>query len=85
MTMTARPSGSLCTHGPILPDCQSAWALSHSLSGDNVRNMQENCCLRIPVQASYHLERSGACICAEKKKMLGVGVSVLCVFVRVAV
>ena len=28
MTMVARPVGSLCTHGSILPEGQSAWALS---------------------------------------------------------
>ena len=36
MTMSARPVGSLCTHGP-----QSAWVLAHSLSGEHVRIMQE--------------------------------------------
>ena len=41
MTLIARPLGSLCTHGPTLPEGQSAWALAHSLSGEHVRIMQE--------------------------------------------
>ena len=41
MKMIARPVGSLCTHGHILPEGQSAWALAHFLSGEHVRTMQE--------------------------------------------
>ena len=41
MTMIARPVGSLCTHGPILPEGQSAWATAQSLSGEHIRIMQE--------------------------------------------
>ena len=31
MTMIARPVGSLCTHGLILLEGWSAWAIAHSL------------------------------------------------------
>ena len=41
MTLIARPVGSLCTHGSILPDRQSAWTLAESLSGEHVRITQE--------------------------------------------
>ena len=60
MTMVARPVGSLCTHGSILPRGQSAWALSPSLFGEVLRIMQKNCVGGVPVQASCHLEWSGS-------------------------
>ena len=41
MTMSTRPVGSLCTHGPDSPKCRSACALAHSLSGEHVRIMHE--------------------------------------------
>ena len=56
MTMVARPVGSLCTHGSILPEGQSAWALSPSLFGEVLCIMQKNCVGGVPVQASCHLE-----------------------------
>ena len=41
MTMITRPVGSLCTHGSDLPECRSAFAWAHALSGEHVRIMQE--------------------------------------------
>ena len=41
MTMITRPIGSLCKQSFDLPQCQSACALAHSLSGEHVRIMHE--------------------------------------------
>ena len=42
MTMITRSIGSLCvTHRSDLPECQSAWAVAHSLLAEHVRIMHE--------------------------------------------
>ena len=81
MTMTARPVGSLCTHGPDLPrvpECVGA----HSLSGEHVLIMQETFVWDIPVQASCHLGSCGPVSVLEGRMCLE-WCAVLCVFVRV--
>ena len=84
MTMIARPVGSLCTHNPDLP-----WVVECVGSGPFLfwTNMFASCKKQLSRYSCASLVPLGikwACICAEKKNVLGGVVSVLCVFVRVA-
>ena len=69
MTMTARPVGSLCTHGPMLLEGQSA--------------VQETIVYGSLCKPRATWNEVGLYLCC-KEECAWCGVSVLCVFVRVA-
>ena len=63
MTMSTRPVGSLCTHGPDSLLCKSAWVLAHSLPSERVASCTtqlswQNCANLVPLGMNW------ACVCA---------------------
>ena len=63
MTMIARPVGSLCTHGPVLPEGQSAGAMAHSLVVWLVRIMQETSVQVFLCKPRTTCNEVGLCLC----------------------
>ena len=67
MTMIARPVGSLCTHGPVLPEGQSAGAMAHSLLVRLVRIMQETSVQVFLCKPRTTWNEVGLCLCWKEK------------------
>ena len=65
-----------CTHGPVLPDRQSAWTLTQSLSGENARNTQETVVQVFLCKPRATLNGVGLYLCWRSEGCR------LCVFVR---
>ena len=82
--MIARPIGSLCTHGPIMlrARVRGPWPIHcpvNMFASCKKLLSHDSCASLVPLGMKW------ACICAEKKNVLGGVVCLCCVFLCVLV